>query len=105
VRDKQRKEKNGKVFWQDMFNPKVAKVSLPFGEQTARKLMKVASNTTISKKATHGRAFPPNWTTLYELTKVPEPALLEGIESGRVSPTMQREDVAKWRKPSGNWGR
>ncbi|SIO54828.1 Protein of unknown function [Bradyrhizobium erythrophlei] len=70
----------------------MVRTRLPFNEQTAQKLMKIANNPVISKAA-HVRLLPPSWGTLYELTKVPEPRLIAAIEDGTINPKTQRKDV------------
>jgi hypothetical protein len=67
---------------------------LPFGPRTARMLMAVAAHPILSDR-NHGSVLPASWRTLYELTKLPEPALLEAINRGDVTADMQRKDVRK----------
>ena len=92
------KERHGRV-WCRMFadHEDPLPEALPFTRRTAHMLMKVANHPQISN-GNHGSHFPPSWRTLYELTRVPDPKLLEAIDSGDVSPTMTRED-AKALKP------
>ena len=42
---------------------------LPFGPRTAQRLVVVARNSRFAK-TTHGSLLPPNWRTLYEITKL-----------------------------------
>jgi hypothetical protein len=66
---------------------------LPFGEDTAQRLMAIARHPVISNTE-HVRYFPPSWGTLYELTKVPDKALLTGIKDHAINPGMERKEVA-----------
>src|SRR6266436_6617548 len=45
------------------------KNDLPFGEDTAERLIKIARDPRLSNSA-HGRILPPSWRTLFELTKL-----------------------------------
>lgn len=67
---------------------------LPFGRATAMRLMAIAGCPVISNVA-HAQHLPTSWTTLYELTRLPEPDLIDAIESGRVTPELKRSDVRK----------
>ena len=66
---------------------------VPFSQQTANKLMTIAEHPLLSNHA-HGRDLPPSWTTLYELTKVPERALKNALKDGAITADMPRKDVA-----------
>ena len=68
---------------------------LPFGARTAQRLMAIASHPVISK-ATHASYLPPSWMTLYELTKLPEHALQQKIDSGEITPKIGRATVNVW---------
>ena len=79
---------------------------LPFGEKTAQRLMKVASNEVIANGA-HAHHLPCEWTTLYELTKLGKDTLLAGIKAGEITAdttraqaaAMHSDPVAKPEKP------
>ncbi len=47
---------------------------LPFGVDTAQRLMAISRNSIIANTA-HGRLLPPSWRTLYELSRIDEPTL------------------------------
>jgi hypothetical protein len=56
--------------------------------------MSIARHPVLSK-ATHASRLPASWMTLYELTKVADTILLDGIKSGAVAPDMGRKDVRR----------
>lgn len=66
---------------------------VPFGQGTAERLMSIAQHPQLSNSA-HAPSLPPSWMTLYELTKVPEPALKNALRDGVIKPDMPRKDVA-----------
>jgi hypothetical protein len=55
-------------------------------------LMLIARNSVFLKETNHG-ALPPSWRTLYELAQIRPQKLTEFIESGKINPTMMREDA------------
>lgn len=65
---------------------------LPFGQNTANKIMAVARNTVLANSE-HVKNLPPSWGTLYELSRIPEPELIEAFESGAIRPDMERQHV------------
>lgn len=65
---------------------------LPFGIRMAEKLMAIAADQRIAN-ATHGSHFPPSWTTLYELTRLPDDAFERGIADGAIRPDMERNEA------------
>jgi hypothetical protein len=67
---------------------------LSMSTQTAQKLMAIARHPVISKAA-HARDLPAAWSTLYELTKVPEGKLKAKLDDGTINPSMERKDVAE----------
>src|SRR5690606_8102365 len=67
---------------------------LPFGRATAMRLMAIADCPAISNVA-RAQHLPASWTTLYELSRLPEADLIDAIESGRVTPELKRSDVRK----------
>lgn len=67
---------------------------LPIGADSGQRLMAIAKCDAITK-AEHVRYLPCSWGTLYELTRLPEPDLINAIESGRVTPELKRSDVRK----------
>jgi hypothetical protein len=66
---------------------------VPFGEDTAERLMKVASHPVLSDSAL-GRSLPMSWRTLYELTKLDDETLIAGIKSGEITPETTRAQAA-----------
>jgi N6-adenosine-specific RNA methylase IME4 len=71
---------------------KMVERDLPFGASTARRLMAIANDKRITKRA-HGLYLPPSWRTLYELTRLPDVAFLQKIADGTINPEMERRDV------------
>lgn len=65
---------------------------LPFKTRAAEMFMAIASNSVLSK-AQHVALLPPSWGTLYELSRLPEKRLLAAIESGEVTPEMERGEA------------
>jgi Protein of unknown function (DUF3102) len=65
---------------------------LGFGASTAERLMKIARNKVLSDSA-HAPNLPPNWTTLYELTKLPPQKLLTLIDNGSIRAGMDRQEA------------
>lgn len=71
---------------------KMVEGNLPFGASTARRLMAIANDKRITKRA-HGLYLPPSWRTLYELTRLPDVAFLQKIADGTINPEMERRDI------------
>jgi DUF3102 family protein len=68
------------------------KRELPFGPRTAQRLMAIAENSVISD-ATHASHLPPSWMTLYELSRLPDAVLRKEINSGGITPAIERKQV------------
>jgi len=79
---------------------------LPFGRQTAFRLMAIAEHPILAKRqhtatlpdsgpanVTHVQLLPASWGTLYELTKVDHEVLEEKIKDGTVNRRMERKDA------------
>lgn len=66
---------------------------LRYSEDTIQRLMAIARHPVISDTE-RVRYLPPNWGTLYQLTRLPEPVLLARIEDHTIKPDMQRKEVA-----------
>lgn len=81
-----------------MFKGKTDCVSepLPFGEDSAEMLMKIASNKVLSH-SDHGRSLPQSWRTLYELTKLDDEQIIAGIKSGEITSDMTRAQASSLR--------
>jgi hypothetical protein len=58
---------------------------LPFTPGTAARLMKIARDERITNPA-HVPFLPPNWGTLYELTKLPDEQFEAKIADGTIRP-------------------
>jgi hypothetical protein len=70
------------------------KTKLEFSPATARKLMAVAADERIAKRA-QGAILPEHWTTLYELTKLDDAQFEQALKDGTINPDMERKDVPK----------
>ena len=62
--------------------------------RTAQRFMSIARHPVLSD-ATHVSHLPGAWGTLYQLSRIPESRLRKAIESGSVTPVMERADVEK----------
>ncbi len=69
---------------------------LPFTVSTAERIMSVARHPVLSNSA-HVQALPQSWGTLYELTKVSDADLAEGIVTGKITPEITRSQAAALR--------
>jgi len=69
---------------------------VPFGEDAAQQLMKVASNPVISNTE-FVRHLPQSWGTLYELTKLDDEQIVAGIKAGEITPDMTRAEASALR--------
>jgi DNA-directed RNA polymerase subunit RPC12/RpoP len=67
---------------------------LPFGVNTADKLMRIARHPVLSNSE-HVHNLPPSWGTLYDLSRLPVPLLQQAISDGRITPELSRSDVAR----------
>lgn len=65
---------------------------LDFAPSTARRLMAIASDERLSKRA-HVNVLPTSWGTLYELTKLDNATLERLIDDGTIRPDMPRRVV------------
>lgn len=74
----------------------MVQLELNFSSPTARMLMAVAAHPVISNRY-HGNVLPPSWRTLYELTKLPEPLLLEKLQDGTITPKTERREIMELR--------
>jgi hypothetical protein len=72
------------------------KLRLAFDASVGRKLKRIGENKVL---CAHGHKLPACWTTIYELSKVPDDTLKAAIADGRVHSGMQRKDAVALRKP------
>lgn len=77
-------------------HPQAVADPVPFGEDTAERLMKVAVHPVLSDSA-RGRSLPQSWRTLYELTKLDDEQIVAGIKSGEITPDMTRAEASALR--------
>jgi hypothetical protein len=72
---------------------------LPFGYETARRLIAIAEDKRLARILTHGPKMrppvmlPPHWRTLHELTQLSTEQLDRAAEEGRITAEMHRSDV------------
>jgi N6-adenosine-specific RNA methylase IME4 len=66
--------------------------SLPFQEDTAQRLMKIAADPRLTNTA-HGRLLPACWRTMYELAKLKDDTFAARIADGTIHSDMKRGDL------------
>jgi hypothetical protein len=73
---------------------------LRMSEGTASKLKAIATHPVLSQQLSKWKALlPPDWTTLYALTKVPQTQLRSAIKDGKIYPGMRAKDVKALLQP------
>lgn len=70
---------------------------LPFGEDAAQRLAKIARNSVLSNTA-HARYLPTSREPLYEMTKLPVPVLEQRLADGSITPETTVADVKRMRR-------
>jgi len=86
--------------------------------RTAQRLMAIAAHPVLGD-ATRASQLPPSWATLYELTRMTEAGLQHALDTGAVTPRMERKaarqlvaavmsrsvghDIEAWRKSWPTW--
>lgn len=65
---------------------------LPFGWNTANKLMAIARDPRLSNSE-HVQKLPNSWGTLYELTKLDNATFARALEEGAIHAEMERREV------------
>lgn len=65
---------------------------LPFGARTAQMLMKIAADPRITN-ARHASLLPPNYSDLYDLTKLSDEQFEARVEDGTIRPDMGRNAI------------
>lgn len=68
--------------------------ALPFTARTAQRLMAIGADERLSNP-TRVSLLPPNWGTLYELTKLDDERLEAEIAAGTIRPDMERREIAQ----------
>ena len=66
---------------------------LPFSWRTANCFIAIAKNPTLANSH-HGANLPTSWRTLSELARLPQEVLEEALDDGRITPELQRKEVA-----------
>jgi Protein of unknown function (DUF3102) len=74
--------------WGRMFEAKL----IPLSQDAAEMFMKIAQHPRLSNSE-QVRNLPSSYTTLYELTKLPDKALDKAFKEGRITPAMERKEV------------
>jgi hypothetical protein len=87
---KAKKEMSGTRKWLQLFDPNVG--NLPFCEDTAQLLMKIARHSVLSN-AEHVRYLPPHWGTLAVLSKATPKQLEKWIADGTVNINTERKQA------------
>jgi len=63
--------------------------NLPFSSSSAEKLVSISKNKQINNPSNLS-SLPPHWTTLYELSLLPEKKIKEEIKTGNINPDVER---------------
>lgn len=71
---------------------------LPFGPDTAQRLMVLARDPRITA---HARQLPASWMTRFELTYLSDEEFEDGIAEGVINPRMERKDATALRDAPG----
>ena len=79
--------------WGLMFQNK----ELPFGQNTAGILMKIADNANL-RNSDYSQNLPASWRTLYELTKLPDELFIAAIADGRIHAGMEQKHAVALHK-------
>lgn len=70
---------------------------LPFGDSVLKKLMVIGGYTPL-KEPSLQQLLPPNYTIIYEVTRLdPKSELPIAIQDNRIHPKMRRQDFIQWR--------
>ncbi len=75
--------------WQEM-----CEKELPFTPRTAQMLMAIAKDPRLTNPK-RVSLLPPNWGTLYELTKLEDDQFEAKVEDGTIRPDMERRDISQ----------
>ncbi len=78
----------------DVYNTMLKK--LHFDASVAKKLICIANKSLLGA---HVHLLPPSWSTIYELSKLTDKVLRDGLADGMIHPGMQRKDAVALRKP------
>lgn len=65
---------------------------MPFGDSAARKLIQIANHPDLSNQD-HGTDLPASWRTLSVLAQLPEGEIPRRIESGDITPELERRQA------------
>jgi len=75
---------------------KMCEAMLPFGRETAFKLMSIASDGRLLNVA-RGQHLPPSWRTLYEIHQLPDKTFKRAISDGIIHPGVHRREITALR--------
>jgi hypothetical protein len=67
---------------------------LPFTQSAAVKLLAIGEDTRINNPK-NVNLFPPHWTTLYEISTLPNDVFKEGVKEGLISSKVKRRDIVE----------
>lgn len=76
---------------------KMIEAELPFDASVARKLVAIAKDGRLTKRA-HAHVLPGSWTALYELAKLSDDQFNKGVKEGAINAGMTRQDVQRLRQ-------
>jgi len=68
---------------------------LPFSRITANKFMRIARDPRLSDDTHVHHLLPPNWGTLYQLTRLDDNTFAQLLDDGIIRPEMERSEVSK----------
>jgi hypothetical protein len=71
---------------------KMIERDLPFGPDTAQRLMAIARDERL-RNAAHARHLPPSWTVLHALTQLSDERLNAWFADGTINPELKRKTV------------
>ena len=84
--------------WGYMFVADAVPKPLPFGQDYAAMLMRIAKNPILANSANR-RNLPSSVSALYELAQLPHDVLAAALQQGRVTPEMRAKQAAKLGHP------
>ena len=84
---KQAKDDLSEIDYFDLSN------NLPFSPSTIEKLISISNNKQINNPS-NLESLPPHWTTLYELSLLPENVVKDELKTGNINPDVSRSYVS-----------
>lgn len=71
---------------------------LPFSQATGTKLVAIAEHELLNNFSHAKNVLPPDWSTLYQLARLPAPKLKKLIDAGEVTPDLSRAAATQMAK-------